>query len=57
MGSWVFAVLLWNLGFQRRDLVVLKQDRTKQLSMGVSVSSKDTRVGSSGHYQEATDTE
>lgn len=35
--------------------MVLEQDRTKQLSMEVSVSSKDTWLGSSG--PEASNTE
>lgn len=37
--------------------MVLKQNKTKQLSWGVLVSSNDTYVGSSRSYQEASDTE
>lgn len=37
--------------------MVLKQNKTKQLSWGVLVSSNDTCVGSSRSYQEASDTE
>lgn len=36
---------------------VLKGNKTKQLSGGVSVSSDDTHVGSGGSYQEASGAE
>lgn len=37
--------------------MVLKQNKTQQLSMGVSVSSSDTCVGGSRSYQGGSDSE
>lgn len=48
-GELDFCGFVWNLGFEE----MRAHAKTKQLSMGVSVSSRDVYLGSRGYYPEA----